>query len=90
MLEIRITDGRKRRHLVLEGTLTGQWVAELRTKWKAANADPQERKLVVDLTRPMEKTSLADWRMFFCRASTADRSYVPAHEEMIKCDGMHT
>jgi hypothetical protein len=38
MLKISTSDGRKQRRLVLEGKLTGPWVAELRTAWKAANA----------------------------------------------------
>ncbi len=49
MLKISIIDSHKRRRVVLEGRLTGPWVAELRTAWKAANADLQDRKLRVDL-----------------------------------------
>lgn len=49
MLKISIIESRKRRRLVLEGTLTVPWVAELMNVWKAANADLQERKLMVDL-----------------------------------------
>ena len=89
MLEIRITDNRKRRRLVLEGTLTGHWVEELKAKWTVAHAGLQKRKLVVDLTRPAEKTSLANWRMFFCRVSTTNRCDVPVPDEMIQCNGTH-
>jgi len=48
MLKISIAETRKRRRLVVEGTLTGPWIAEPRTARKA-NADLQERKLMVDL-----------------------------------------
>jgi hypothetical protein len=49
MLKISIIDSSKQRRLVLEGKLTGPWVAELRTAGKAANEGLQDRKLVVDL-----------------------------------------
>jgi len=49
MLKISVIDSRKQRRLVLEGRLTGPWVAELRTACKAANGDLKDRKLVVDL-----------------------------------------
>ncbi len=44
-----MTESHKERRLVLEGTIAGPWVAELRTAWKAANAGTQDRELVVDL-----------------------------------------
>ena len=49
MLKICVNDIRTERRLVLEGTLTGPWVAELRTAWNEANAGLEDRKLVVDL-----------------------------------------
>jgi len=49
VLKVSVIDSRTRRRLVLEGTLIAPWVAELRSAWKAANADLQDRKLVVDL-----------------------------------------
>ena len=49
MLKICVNDIRTERRLVLEGTLTGPWVAELMTAWNAATAGLEGRKLVVDL-----------------------------------------
>ena len=49
MLKISVIDSRAQRRLVLEGTLIPPWVAELSTAWKAANADPQGRALIIDL-----------------------------------------
>ncbi|HLY62250.1 MAG TPA: hypothetical protein VKV95_16030 [Terriglobia bacterium] len=49
MLKICINDIRTERRLVLEGTLTGPWVAELRTAWNESNSGLEDRKLVVDL-----------------------------------------
>lgn len=49
MLRISVTDSRTERRLVLEGKLIAPWVAELRTAWKAANRESEDRALVVDL-----------------------------------------
>jgi hypothetical protein len=49
MLKISTIDGAKQRRLVLEGKLTGPWVAELLTAWKAANAGLEDYQLIVDL-----------------------------------------
>jgi hypothetical protein len=49
MLKISVIDSRTVRRLVLEGTFITPWVGELRTTWTAANADLQDRKLVLDL-----------------------------------------
>jgi hypothetical protein len=49
MLRISIIDSRTERRLVLEGKLIAPWVAELRTTWKAAKTEPQDRALVIDL-----------------------------------------
>jgi hypothetical protein len=49
MLKISVIDSRTVRRLVLEGTFITPWVDELRTTWTAANADLQDRKLVLDL-----------------------------------------
>lgn len=35
--------------MLLEGKLIAPWVAELRTAWKAANEEIEDRALVVDL-----------------------------------------
>lgn len=49
MFKISVIDGRTVRRLVLEGTFITPWVSELRTTWATANADLQDRKLVLDL-----------------------------------------
>ena len=49
MLKISILDTRNQRRLMLEGRLIAPWTAELRTAWKAAQADLPDRPLVVDL-----------------------------------------
>ena len=49
MFKISVIDSRTVRRLVLEGTFITPWVAELRTTWATANADLQDRKLVLDL-----------------------------------------
>src|SRR5260370_12410533 len=49
MLRISVMDSRTERRLVLEGKLIAPWVAELRTAWKAANRQIEDRALVVDL-----------------------------------------
>jgi hypothetical protein len=50
MFKISIADMPSRRTLLVEGTLTGAWVAELGTSCRSASQDLGERKLVVDLT----------------------------------------
>jgi hypothetical protein len=49
MFKISVIDSDTVRRLVLEGPFITPWVAELRTRWAAANADLQDRKLVLDL-----------------------------------------
>ena len=49
MLKISILDTPNRRRLILEGRLIAPWAAELRNAWKAAQADLQDRELVIDL-----------------------------------------
>ena len=49
MLRISVIDSRTERRLVLEGKLIAPWVAELRSAWKAANGEIENRALVVDL-----------------------------------------
>jgi hypothetical protein len=49
MFKISIVDTRLQRRLVVEGTLIGAWVAELRTSWRNACLESGGRKLVVDL-----------------------------------------
>jgi hypothetical protein len=48
-LKISILDSTGQRCLVLEGTLSAPWTEELRAAWAKANADLQNRKLIVDL-----------------------------------------
>jgi hypothetical protein len=50
MFKISTIDTRSQRTLVVEGTLIGSWVAELRTTWKTANQELDGRKLVIDLS----------------------------------------
>jgi len=50
MLRISTVDTPSQRTLVVEGTLTGPWVAELRTTWRNANRELGGRKLAVDLS----------------------------------------
>jgi hypothetical protein len=49
MFKISVVDTRTQRRLVVEGTLIGPWVAELRTSWRNACQEPGTRKLIVDL-----------------------------------------
>jgi hypothetical protein len=49
MLRISVIDNRTERRLVLEGKLIAPWVAELRTAWRAANGEIEDRALVVEL-----------------------------------------
>jgi hypothetical protein len=49
MFKISVVDTRSQRRLVVEGTLIGPWVAELRTSWRNACQERGARKLIVDL-----------------------------------------
>ena len=49
MFRVSIVDTRSLRTLVVEGTLVGPWVAELRTSWRNACQDRGGRKLIIDL-----------------------------------------
>ena len=49
MFKISVVDTRSQRRLVVEGTLLGPWVAELRTSWRNACQERGPRKLIVDL-----------------------------------------
>jgi anti-anti-sigma regulatory factor len=49
MFKISTVDTRSRRTLVVEGTLVGPWIGELRTSWKNACQELGGRKLVIDL-----------------------------------------
>jgi hypothetical protein len=49
MLRISVINSRTERRLVLEGKLVAPWVAELRTAWRAANGEIEDRALVVEL-----------------------------------------
>ena len=49
MFRISVVDTRAQRRLVVEGTLIGPWVAELRTSWRSACRERGGRKLIVDL-----------------------------------------
>jgi hypothetical protein len=50
MFKISILDRPSQRTLVVEGTLVGLWVAELRTTWRNASQESGERKLVIDVS----------------------------------------
>jgi len=50
MFRISTIDTRSQRTLVVEGTLIGPWVPELRSSWRNASQDLGGRKLVVDLS----------------------------------------
>jgi len=50
MFKISTIDTPSQRTLVVEGTLIGSWVAELRTSWRTASQELGERKLVIDLS----------------------------------------
>ena len=49
MFRISTVETRSQRTLVVEGTLMGPWVPELRTTWRNAAAALNGRKLVIDL-----------------------------------------
>jgi hypothetical protein len=50
MFKISTIDTPSQRTLVVEGTLIGSWVAELRTSWRSASRELEGRKLIVDLS----------------------------------------
>jgi hypothetical protein len=49
MFKISIADTPSQRSLIVEGTLVGPWVPELRTTWRNAGQELDGRKLVIDL-----------------------------------------
>ena len=50
MFKISTIDTRSQRTLLVEGTLIGSWVGELRTTWRSACQELGGRRLVVDLS----------------------------------------
>jgi hypothetical protein len=50
MFKISTIDTRSQRTLLVEGTLIGSWVGELRTTWRSACQELGGRKLVVDVS----------------------------------------
>ena len=50
MFRISIVDAPAQRRLVVEGELSGPWVAELRTTCRSAKRDLEGRRLVIDLS----------------------------------------
>jgi hypothetical protein len=50
MFRISIVDTPAQRRLVVEGMLSGPWVAELRTTCRNATRDLEGRRLVIDLS----------------------------------------
>ena len=50
MFKISTIDTPSQRTLVVEGTLIGSWVGELRTTWRTASQELGGRKLVIDLS----------------------------------------
>jgi hypothetical protein len=49
MLKISILDSTGLRLLILEGSLSAPWIDELSRAWTSAQADLQNRKLIVDV-----------------------------------------
>jgi len=49
VFRISITDTPSRRTLIVEGTLSGPWVAELGKAWRSASQNLNGRKLFIDL-----------------------------------------
>jgi hypothetical protein len=49
MFKISVVDTRSQRRLVVEGTLIGPWVAELRTAWRNRSQGLGGRRVVIDL-----------------------------------------
>ncbi len=50
MFRISVVDTPSHRRLVVEGRLSGPWVAELRTSCRNAQRDLEGRRLVIDLS----------------------------------------
>jgi hypothetical protein len=50
MFKISIADTASQRTLIVEGTLVGPWVPELRTTWRNADQELDGRQLVIDLS----------------------------------------
>jgi hypothetical protein len=50
MFKISIVDTRSQRKLLVEGTLIGPWVAELRAAWRNRSHELGGRKLVIDVS----------------------------------------
>ena len=50
MFKISIADTPSQRRLIVEGTLVGPWVPELRTTWRNASQELDGRKLAIDLS----------------------------------------
>jgi len=49
MFRISIADTPSRRTLIVEGSLSGPWVAELGTTWRNASQELEGRKLIIEL-----------------------------------------
>ncbi len=49
MLRITIIDGASEQHWILQGKISGPWVAQLRSNWKKSQAARGQVKRVVDL-----------------------------------------
>ena len=49
MFKITITDESDERTLLVEGTLTGPWVEDLRATWRRMYLAPMGRELVIDV-----------------------------------------
>jgi len=49
MLKISTIEGHTERRLIVEGTLVGPWVTELRSAWERVSTDLFDRKIVVDM-----------------------------------------
>ena len=50
MFKISVVDTPSQRKLVVEGKLSAPWVDELRTTWRNARRESDERKVVIDLS----------------------------------------
>lgn len=49
VLRITITDDPAEQRWILQGRLSGPWVAQLKTSWKKAHAPRETRRCVIDL-----------------------------------------
>jgi hypothetical protein len=76
MFRISVVDTRPQRRLVVEGTLIGPWVAELRTAWRNRSQGLGGRRVVIDLnnltviSREGEEAIVdlvKEWAKFSCR-----------------------